>query len=191
MERTALYRRALAPIFLASGGLGAAGAVAGWVLRLANARLFAGWWLGIAAVASILSVILVRRQAFAAGEPFWTPPVRRIAQAVLPALGAGLAVTWYLSRATLETNLALASLVVAWHLAYGLALQAAGFFTPRGVRRLGMGFYGVALGMGAVEIGCGWLPEPGIHHLVMGVTFGLGHLLAGAWLRVTEPTRGL
>ena len=191
MERVALYRRALAPVFLASGALGLAGAAGGWFLRLADVRLFAGWWLGIAVVASILSVILVRRQAWQAREPFWTPPARRMAQAVLPALTAGLAVTWFLTQSGIPAGLAEASLVVAWHLSYGLALLTAGFFAPRGVRRLGMVFFGVALGMGLIEIGLGWMPEPRLQHGVMGATFGVVHLLAAAWLRVTEPANGL
>jgi len=135
--------------------------------------------------------MLVRRQAWQARESFWTPPARRIAQAVLPAWAAGFAGTWFLSKTPIEGSLAVALLVVGWHTAYGLALLSAGFFTPRGVWRMGMVFFGVALVMGIVEIGWGRFPEARVQHAVMGATFGLGHLLAAAWLRVTEPARRL
>lgn len=191
MERAALYRRALAPVFLASGASGVAGAIAGWFLRMTDIRSFACWWLGIATLASISAVMLVRRQAWLAQEPFWTPPARRIAQSVLPALTAGIVATWLLSKATMEVGLAEASLVVTWHVTYGLALLSAGFFTPRGVRRLGMVFFGIAIGLGVIEIGLSWVPEPRLQHGIMGATFGVGHLLAAAWLRATEPANGL
>ncbi len=191
MERAALYRRALAPVFFVSGALGVAAGGVGWFLRIVDFRAFALWWLGIATVGTFFSIMLVRRQAWQARESFWTPPARRIAQAVLPAWAAGFAGTWFLSKTPIEGSLAVALLVVGWHTAYGLALLSAGFFTPRGVWRMGMVFFGVALVMGIVEIGCGWFPEARMQHGVMAATFGLGHLLAAAWLRVTEPARRL
>jgi len=37
--------------------------------------------------------LLVRLQAFKDSEPFWSPPTRRVAQALLPALAAGFLLT--------------------------------------------------------------------------------------------------
>ena len=36
------------------------------------------------------SFLLVRRQALKESEPFWSPPTRRVTQALLPPLVAGL-----------------------------------------------------------------------------------------------------
>src|SRR5262252_10160598 len=90
MERSALYRRALAPIMIYNGVLGAVGAIVGWASHIDSPRGFIFYWACVAAVALAGSFLLVRRQALKESEPFWSPPTRRITQAMLPGLVAGM-----------------------------------------------------------------------------------------------------
>src|SRR5438876_918680 len=116
MERSAVYRRALAPVMTFNGVLGSAAAVIGWALRnrvgetagdqmivrisdisINSPRAFIFFWACVGALAVAGSFLLVRRQALKESEPFWSPPTRRITQAMLPALVAGFivgAVVW-------------------------------------------------------------------------------------------------
>src|SRR6266536_1940630 len=90
MERSAVYRRALAPIMLLAGSVGTVAAAIGWFAHVETPRAFVGFWLAVA-VATIAGCFLVlRRQALREGEPLWSPPTRRLTQALLPALATGL-----------------------------------------------------------------------------------------------------
>src|ERR1039457_69564 len=89
MERSALYRRALGPIMIYVGVLGIAGAVLGCVLKIEAPQAFVGYWGCVGIIALSGSFVLVRRQAIKESEPFWSPPTRRVAQALLPALFIG------------------------------------------------------------------------------------------------------
>src|SRR5262245_55431492 len=89
MERSAVYRRALAPIMILNGILGTAGALIGTAMGIDNPRSFVLFWACVAGVAMAGSFFLVRRQALKASEPFWSPPTRRVTQAMLPPLVAG------------------------------------------------------------------------------------------------------
>src|SRR5947209_3015839 len=90
MERSALYRRALAPIMIFNGVVGSAGGVLGWLLKIGSTQGFIGYWAGVGVLALAGSFVLVRRQALKESEPFWSPPTRRITQAMMPPLAAGL-----------------------------------------------------------------------------------------------------
>src|SRR5438552_17475063 len=89
MERSAVYRRALAPIMIFNGALGTVAALLGWVLKIDSPRTFILYWAGVGAVALAGSFWLVRRQALKESESFWSPPTRRVTQALLPPLIAG------------------------------------------------------------------------------------------------------
>jgi uncharacterized membrane protein YfcA len=89
MERSAIYRRALAPIMIFNGVVGSVGGVCGWRVQIGSARGFILFWSGFALVALIGSFLLVRRQALKDAEPFWSPPTRRFAQAMLPSFVVG------------------------------------------------------------------------------------------------------
>src|SRR5678815_2092392 len=91
MERSALYRRALAPVMSFAGTIGILAAIGGVLLRIETQSAFIGYWLGVAVVGLIGAFFLVRRQALKSSEPFWSPPTRRVATALLPCLTAGLA----------------------------------------------------------------------------------------------------
>src|SRR5580704_13229850 len=150
MERSALYRRALAPIMIYVGLVGiAAGMLAEYVLPIQGARAFALFWMGVAAIAVAGALLLVRRQALKQGEPFWSPPTRRVAQAMFPALliGVVVGVTVAVASGASQDNEATPGLVVGcfWALFYGLALHAAAFFMPRGIRLVAWAFIVVGL----------------------------------------------
>src|SRR3979409_470211 len=93
MERSAVYRRALAPVMVLTGVLGIVAALAGALAKIESSRGFAVYWLlvGMGAVAGAFT--LVRRQALKDGEPFWSPPTRRVTQALLPPLTAGFVIS--------------------------------------------------------------------------------------------------
>jgi len=74
MERSAVYRRALAPIMLFAGLTGLAATGLGLCLDINSGRGFCGLWLGAAVVAATGAFLLARRQAIKDHEPFWSPP---------------------------------------------------------------------------------------------------------------------
>src|SRR5689334_19676267 len=80
MERSAMYRRALAPIMIFTGIVGIAGAFLGWLFKINTTQSFIIFWAGTGLLALGGSFLLVRRQALKESEPFWSPPTRRVAQ---------------------------------------------------------------------------------------------------------------
>lgn len=187
MERTALYRRALAPIMLLAGAAGlVASASALFFARVESNRAFAGLWLGAAAITLVLSYLIARRQALKDDEPFWSPPTRRVTQALAPGFLAGSAAGALALVA--DGGLANAAWLLApgWVIAYGCALHAAGFFMERGIKLFGMAL--VALGALAL-IAFGIVPSlrtAQAAHALMGLVFGAGHMGYGAYLHLTE-----
>jgi hypothetical protein len=200
MERSALYRRALAPVALAAGGLGVLAATLGWLRGIQAVNAFAGLWLATAVVAGVAGLGIIRGQAVRAGEPFLSPPTRRIAGALLPGylLGAlaGLAAILMGERVWLQAfNF---QLVALWLAAYGLALHAAGAFMPRHVRWLAWAFVAASLSLWLLWSAIGLLPpnvierllyRPAGPHGIMGLTFGGLHLVYGLALLATERRR--
>jgi hypothetical protein len=193
MERGAVYRRALAPIMLTVGCLGLAAALVGWKLEINTPRSFITYWFAVAIVASIVAFALVRRQAIQAGEPIWSPPARRVVQAALPPLTAGLLVgsiilLLFLRRppemAGLDTVPAMIWLPLGWVVLYGCALHASGFFLPRGIRAFGWVFVfgGCLLFAGGIPD----VPRALYAHGIMGLFFGLLHQAFGIYLYLTE-----
>jgi hypothetical protein len=199
MERAALYRRALAPVMLLAGSVGVLGAGAGWLAPIELPRSFALYWLVIGAATVAGVYVLIRAQALKDSEPFWSPPTRRVTQALLPALAAGLFLTVALcfgarsarlegSMTIYATNLGVfVWLPALWIVLYGCAIHAAGFFMPRGMKLFGWVFI---LG------GCSlfWLafqrpPTCRLGHGLMGAFFGVLHLAYGVYLYFTERDR--
>lgn len=199
MERSALYRRALAPVMTVTGVIGSAAALAGWKAGIHAAQGFVLYWLGIAVVAVGAGILLIRRQAVQQRESFWSPPLRRVARAMLPPLAAGLMLGVITlaagpadaspaghSNAPGATYLCNIGLPVCWIVLYGCAIHAAGFFMQRGVRRLGWVMILLGCVIAAVarpETALGWVDAG---YLAMGGTFGLLHLLYGLYLYATE-----
>ena len=191
MERSALYRRALAPIMIFVGGVGIVGGIIGWLLQVLLgypflARSFVLFWSGVAAIALVGAFILVRRQALKDAEPFWSSPTKRVAQALLPGfiVGACLGVFAAYWNGGEETII---NIISFWCWAFGCAIHSAGFFMPRGMKLFGWLF---------VIVGCGVLicltANANTFHssywpqFLMTTIFGGLHLAYGIYLYFTE-----
>lgn len=186
MERSAIYRRALAPIMGMVGVLGSFAAAIGYLLKLNSAPAFTFYWMSISLIALGLAFFLIRRQALHEKEPFWSPPTRRVAQALIPALFAG-AVYGAVSAVEISKAPATGFLPVpVWMLFYGCAVHAAGFFMPRGMKLFGWIFIlaggGLLLGMAQTSAN---LPFR-YGHLLMGFFFGGFHCAYGLYLYFSE-----
>lgn len=183
MERSAVYRRALAPIMLFAGALGLAATIVGLRFHLDSIRAFGTLWLGTAVVAVAGALLIARRQAFKDQEPFWSPPTRRVTQALLPALTAGMCLGVVFTSADLDGGFTML-LALLWVLFYGCGLHAAGFFAPRGVKLLGWSFIACAcvLLLVAVITNSDFSFKA---HWLMGFFFGGLQLAYGAYLYLT------
>jgi len=186
MERSALYRHALAPIMLWAGVIGALTTVMGLTLHLNSPRSFGALWLGAAVVVIAGAFFIVRRQALNNNEPFWSPPTRRVAQALAPPLTAGMVLgvifTLVANGGFVDFTLLLPFL---WALLYGCALHAAGFYMPRGVKWFGWVYIGLV--SAALIFLAVIQPDAQVNgHWLMGFFFGALHLAYGGYLYLTE-----
>jgi len=179
MERSAVYRRALAPIMIFAGGLGLVAGAVGVLCRLDSATAFGLLWLTTAVVVIAGALLIARKQALKDNEAFWSPPTRRVTQALVPPLLAGLCLGLLaLTKFGNELNL-IVSLI--WVLFYGCALHAAGFFMPRGIRLFGLTFI-ISGCAGIYALFSSLLPNDYLaEHWLMGFFFG------GLHLYLTEP----
>jgi hypothetical protein len=193
MERSAVYRRALAPIMLCAGSIGIVAAVMGILFDLNSPQEFTVLWLGTALGVITVALFVARRQAVNSNERFWSLPTRRVAQALFPSLMCGM----LLGEPFIFGNERwdLTCLPFFWALFFGLAIYAAGFFMPRSVRWFG-GIY--------IIVGCifwtfyvldgiiypyelwEWLHSKLNGQWLMGFFFGVLHLAYGAYLYLTE-----
>jgi len=200
MERSALYRRALAPITIFAGVVGLAAAALGWALNIHDPVRFVVYWYVAGLIAISGAFILVRRQALKQSEPFWSPPTRRVAQGLLPPLAAGFLLGVVVLAAG-EPHISpapptpggsppgwtvLVGLPLGWVILYGCALQAAGFFMPRGIRLFAWAF--ILGGCGGLLLGHRLEGQQlvGLSYGLMGTFFGVAHLAYGAYLYFTE-----
>lgn len=190
MERSALYRRTLAPTCLGLGALGLAAGAAHGFLPLESATAFALCWLATAVVGVGIAFWTSRRQAVREREAFWSPPARRVAESISPPLAAGflLSVPFLLGEDWARRVVWL--LPALWMVLYGCALHAAGFFMHRGIRLLGWLY--LAGGSGLLlwwTCPLNQFPPVAHAHLAMAIGFGLVHLAYGAYLVATERSR--
>jgi len=193
MERSAVYRRALAPIMIYVGAVGIAGGFAGWICQVGSLRGFLWLWCSLATISLIGAFLLVRRQALKDTEPFWSPPTRRIAQALAPAFLVGLLlavvvlVGCYHNEPDEGDDIIISNtLIIFWTCLYGLAINSAGFFMQRGVRWLGWIFVIVSMGYLSCVILTGGRSIRLSPHLLMAGIFGGLHLAYGIYLYFTE-----
>ena len=194
MERSAVYRRALAPVMIFAGALGVVAAIAGIFFHLDSMRTFGALWLGTAVVAVAGAFLIARRQAIEGqGGVFWSPPTRRMAQALSPPLTCRnrfIALHSYLLGTTDE--IFTEWLAFFWILFYGCAIHAAGFFMPpHGMKWFGwlfILFASLILFLMAIVV-------PPINdfsaHWLMGFFFGVLHLAYGVYLYLTEKKNSI
>jgi hypothetical protein len=188
MERSAVYRRALAPIMLFAGAVGTVAAALGLLGHLNSMHAFGVLWLGAAFVAIIGALLIARKQALKDKETFWSPPTRRVTQALLPPMLAGLCLGVFpivnaSSTDRLDGGAILSAIL--WIIFYGCALHAAGFFMPRGIRLFGWIF--IASGCGLFyALTQNWVDFQFGAYWQMGFFFGVLHLAYGAYLYLTE-----
>jgi len=187
MERSALYRRALAPIMIFAGVMGVLGAAVGIAFKFEALRVFCLYWLGVAGVAVAGAFIIARRQALKDHEPFWSPPTRRVGQALTPPLAAGLlfsVVVLILNPGQMRWLFIFPNVLF-----YGCALHAAGFFLVRGIKLFA--WLLIVLGNAALLMLPAWQtdPNPKLDHALMGFFFGVLQLAYGAYLYLTEQRK--
>ena len=141
-----------------------------------------------AAGAVVTAFLLARRQALRDEEPFWSPPTRRVTEALAPPLVAGVAVGLLLIVFDYLVGPAAWHTASAWVVLYGCALSAAGFFTPRGIKVFGRTF--VFAGSALILLS-GHPPGDATTgaHYIMGFFFGVLHLTYGVYLYFTERRR--
>ena len=188
MERSALYRRALAPIMISAGVLGLLATGTGLYFHVESPKAFVGLWFGAAGVAVVAALLLARRQAFKEQEAFWSPPTRRVGQALLPPLLCGMFIG--ILCAMVDGNWSLNfPLAMAWLLFYGCALHSAGFFMARGIKWLGWIFIIGAISLIILLFFANWSGRPQAATLTMGFFFGVLHLAYGAYLYLTEKRK--
>ena len=188
MERSAIYRRALAPVMTFTGLIGIVAAVIGGLLGIVAVRSFAVYWMSVGVIAIAGDFLLVRRQALRESEPFWSPPTRRVTQAMLPALFVGL-VTGLFFIGWLEYSRATVLLAMSWVLLYGCALHAAGFFMPRGIRIFAWSLLACAAALTLAMMFLNEWPEAKYGHVIMGLFFGVVQLAYGVYVYFTEPRK--
>jgi|TARA_B100001741_G_C16451053_1_gene550424 hypothetical protein len=188
MEQASVYRRAMAPLAIIIGifGLIAAGLaeVFGWV----GPDYFAGYWIVIAIFSVSAALLLIRIQALKSNEAFWSPPTRRVVNAMIPLLlaGLGLGILEMINKPNVRTSVILAA---HWMILYGGALHAAGFFMQRGIKLLGWIY--IILGSFLLIFNelnvMPYLKEDNAHWL-MAFAFGIINLVYGFYLKLTEES---
>jgi hypothetical protein len=185
MERSTVYRRALAPIMIVTGVIGILAALLAVVAGVGTDRAFVLFWMAVGLGAVFAAFLLARRQALKDAEPFWSPPTRRVAQALSPPLIVGLLLgVWAALAGWGDVGVLV---LPVWMMLYGCAIHAAGFFMPRGMKLFGWGM----IAAGALVLG---LQDPVARlvslrcavHGAMGLGFGLLHLAYGIYLYFTE-----
>lgn len=186
MERAALYRRALSPIMVFAGSVGLLASIAARVCHVESLSSFCGLWLGVACVTIAGVLLLARRQALKSEEAFWSPPLRRVTQALMPPLTIGLLIGLLALTAPGGEKVSVVMLPIAWMLCYGCGLHAAGFFVPRGQQLLGWFFILSACVLWADAVFVGLPRDAATANTVMGAFFGVAHLAYGLYLRFTE-----
>ena len=194
MEKAHIYRAVSAPAALL-GGVLALGATIWPVVHAAQTHgdaafsnaIFLIVWHGILAACTVLNVVLLAREAARRGQSLVSDGMKMALRAVSPPLIvggvlAGGLVIWL-------QNLTLAALI--WVLCYGLALLATASFSPKSITRLGWAFVIAGLVLFLVWAANGEVrdlrTDLGPASLVMGLTFGLLHVVYAIAVFVSRP----
>ena len=189
MERSSIYRRALAPIMIVTGVIGLAATLVSHFISADTNFAFASLWIGTALIAFVTALLLVRRQALQESELFWSMPTRRVWNGLMPSFFVGLVVSVLFIIPGLVPAGTSWVLPPVWMLLYGCGLHAAGFFMQRSIKLFGWMFIfiGVASLFGLLWVSK--LQTAEAAHNVMGICFGVIHLAFGIYLFFTEPRK--
>jgi hypothetical protein len=191
MEKATIYRALSAPAALAGGILSlSAAAFLIWYERHNGAdsitsNFFAVVWGGVLLMTVIVSLVLIRNDAQRRNEPFLSIGFRSAMNAMLPPmLFAGIITAAHAMRGTIHYH------VHWWITLYGLALLAMAHFAPRSIAVLGWAFLiaGALAVVGLLDQLIGSRALFGSEFpefidgpcILMGVTFGLFHLVYAA-----------
>jgi len=186
MERSSIYRRALAPIMIVAGILGMIAALVPSFTTIDTNSAFSIFWTATSVIVFVIALLLVRRQALQDAEPFWSPPTRRVWQALLPHFFVGLVIGSLFIIQNLMPPQTAWILPSIWMLFYGCGLHAAGFFMQRSMKLFGWLLILFAVALLFCTLLNLQLQSVQVAHYVMGVFFGLCHLSFGIYLFFTE-----
>lgn len=186
MERSAIYRRALAPIMIVTGFIGLIAAAASFFVKIETNFVFTVFWIATSILAFFTALMLVRRQSLQDAEPFWSLPTQRVWAALLPNFFVGLAVSVLFIIPDLIPAGMSWILPPIWMLLYGCGLYAAGFFMQRSIKRFGWIFIICGLALLYLVLSDRSLRSTASAHGLMGLFFGVVHLVFGIYLFFTE-----
>lgn len=173
MERTTQYQLITAWAGLAAGTLTGIGALVFLLLDPANAWYFGAVWAAVFLGALVAIVIGTALRSRERGEKVWSRQARAVVLALAPSLFAALALSVYFFST--GDHLWLPGV---WMLCYGQGILATSAYAPVPIRRLGI----AVLFLGALTL---WL-GPTWSVVMMGLVFGLGHIVLGAVLLAAE-----
>jgi hypothetical protein len=150
MERSTIYRAISGPAALFAGVLSLA--VSGWLWTRRDPQdvpspiAFLSIWVAVLLVVSLVNTLLLYRHARQRGDVFVSSGMKHALRTLLPPLVAGF-ITTLVTVTNQQTGSqdCYADVAAHWILFYGLALLAAGSFSPRSMYCLGGGFFLVGI----------------------------------------------
>jgi len=177
LDKSALYRQSLAPVFLFCGVIGSIASLVALMLKIEQATNIMIYWMLIGIFTSMSSVLIMVKQAKGSGDVFWSGPVQRMAHASVPPILVGALGGVYCIVFFPDSTLVSGQAVIGWLALYGLALNSGSIVLASKVRYLGWTFMlcGVIAGF-VFELE---LENPHLQHITMGLGFGVLHLIQG------------
>jgi hypothetical protein len=164
MERSASFTALPGRGGMAMGLVGLAAARLSW--NQASPRAWLAVWVAAAALAAAIGLVAMWLKARSAGMALWSAAGRRFAQAFIPTLAAGAALTLAAAVEGRESHLP-----GTWLLLYGAAVIAAASASIRVLTAFGAAL--MTLGIVALAMPAQW------GTLCLGIGFGGLHLLFG------------
>ncbi len=191
MERATIYRAISAPTALVGGVLSILSAVfihlsnhsQSLIGRVIRPREFVFIWIDVLILTVVMNALFVWREARSSGRPFISPGMKLALRAIAPNLIVPAIFTlWFLKIGFLGA--VELELVVIWVVFYGLALLSTALFAPRSLAILGWAFLLTGVSVPVIANAVEGLPD-NVPTMVMGLTFGLYHLIYAActWSR--------
>jgi hypothetical protein len=191
MERATIYRAISAPTALVGGVLSILSAIfirlsdypEGPLGRAIRPREFAFIWIDVLVLTVIANAFFVWREAKSSGRPFISSGMKLALRAITPNLLIPAAFTCWFFTTGFKGATEL-ELVVVWVAFYGLALLSTALFAPRSLALLGCAFLLTSIGV-PVLLERREILIDDVPNFVMGLTFGLYHLIYAActWSR--------